>query len=433
MNPPQVLLIEDEAALGAALETALRRVGCAVVGASTGQAGLQRLSNQSFSAVVLDIGLPDMSGLQVLSRLRGSHPLLPVLVITAHGHLENAIAARTAGATEYLVKPLDLRHFQQTVRALLESAMHPTGTSHETAQPPIFVGGAPSLQRAFAAIARACAHDGPVLVSGPGGCGKSLTASIIHAQSTRRLASCTTLTCGSLEIATLHAALTTQPEQTLILDEISALAAPAQSALAELLADGNLPLRRIIATTSVNLRQAATEGHFREDLFYRLGVAEIPLPLLSERATDIPALAASLLAGRDSAAPEITASALLALQSYPWPGNVRELAHVLDYALAASRGVPILLSHLPPHISAVIASPPSAETLLQAALREWIESLATPALPSYETLSATLERQLLLLLLPRYDGKPTRLATALQLHRSTLRQKMIRLGLSGEE
>lgn len=430
---PTVLIIEDETALSAALETALRRVGCAVDSAASGKAGLQWLKSKSYAAVVLDIGLPDMSGLKVLKELREKNPHLPVLVITAHGHLDNAIAARTSGATEYLVKPLDLKHFQQTVRALLEHRSVAQGSpAPETKKPPLFVGGAASLQAAFAAIARACAGDGSVLITGPSGSGKSLAAKIIHAQSGRSNQPLETIAAVELTSESLSQVLASQPRSTLVLDEITNLSSAAQLALSGLLGNAAAsPVRRVIATTSQDLREFATAGKFRDDLYYLLSVSEVPLPPLRERSSDIPALAASLLARGDGPAPEISPSALAALQQYDWPGNVRELLHVLEYSASASRGRPILLSHLPPHVGQAMTGEQNADSALDKALQDWLtDVLTTDPEATYDFLLDHLERSLLDQLLPRYDQKPTRLATALKVHRTTLRQKMARLGIT---
>ena len=430
---PRVFIIEDEPALSAALETALRRIGCAVETVASGKAALQWLKTNTYAVVVLDIGLPDMSGLQVLKELRKRDAAVPVLVITAHGHLDNAIAASTAGATDYLVKPLDLRHFQQTVRALLEQeSPAKLAATNETTRSQIFVGGATTLQAAFAAIARACAGTGPVLISGPSGSGKSLAAKIIHEQCSRSGAALETISSAGLTNDALTELLKPSPTQgTVVLDEICQLPSAGQLHLVNLLGSG-AATRRVIATTSQDLREAATDGRFREDLYYLLSVGEVPLPALRDRSSDIPALAASLLARGGATAPEMTPSALAALQEYDWPGNVRELTHVLEYAATASQGRPILLSHLPPHVGGRLPCTAQPSSLDQA-LHDWLaETLAVAPDSTYEELLDQLERSLLGRLLPRYENKPTRLATALKLHRSTLRQKMQRLGLSEE-
>ena len=428
--PPRVLLIEDEPSLGAALEIALRRIGCVVVPATGGRAALDRLAAGSWDAVVLDIGLPDISGLEVLAALRRRHPALPVLVITAHGHLDNAIAARKAGATDYMVKPLDLTQFQQAVTALLEAvrAPQPRQAPHDSTPEaaPLFVGGAPCLQRAFAAIARACAGHSPVLVTGPSGSGKSLVAAIIHRRSPRAAAPCTTVEAAALaDPRDLADALAAHPDGTVVVEELPALAPPLQAALTDLLREPG-PRARFIATASADLREAIRRGAFREDLFYLLSPGEVPLPPLAERTSDIPALCAALAPSGPLGPPEFTASALAALKSWSWPGNVRELRGVLAWACDAARGAPVLRSHLPPHLAEATPRAPHAE--LDAALAAWLADPAVAAL-TWDSLTTALESRLLALLLPRFDDKPTRLAAALDIHRSTLRQKLARAAM----
>jgi DNA-binding NtrC family response regulator len=422
--PPRILLVEDEPSLAAALEIALRRSGYALDTAASGRAALDRLASQPWDAVVLDIGLPDLSGLDILAAIRRDLPNLPVLVITAHGHLDNAIAARKAGASDYMVKPLDLRQFQASVASLIESSrpLSPANSPSPRPASPLFVGGAPALQRAFAAIARACASHDPAIITGPSGSGKSLTAAIIHERSPRAAHPCTTVPASSItDAAALLASLDANPDGSLILDHLESLPTPAQDALASLLR--NRPKGpRLIATASSDLRDAIRLNRFREDLYYQFSPGEIPLPPLHERRSDIPALCAALAPPGPHGPPEFTSSALAALQSWPWPGNVTELRHVLAYATHAAAGSPILRSHLPTHIA---AAPPGSSTL-DHALTEWLADPAIAAL-SWDGLVAALESRLLAQLLPRFDHKPTRLASALGIHRSTLRQKLARM------
>jgi DNA-binding NtrC family response regulator len=436
MMIPRVLLIEDEAALSAALETALRRIGCAVESVATGRAGLERWEMQPFSLIVLDIGLPDQSGLNVLETIRQQDERTPVLVITAHGHLDNAIAARNLGATEYLVKPLDLRHFQETIRILLEHQSGPTRPSApETARAPLFVGGAASLQTAFAAIARACAVDTTVYISGPSGSGKSLAARLIHEQSARRSESLRFIHSGEWrETESAEHQLNAVATGTVVIEEIAQLSAAAQLQILEYLEASAVTSRaRFLATSSVNLREATAAGRFREDLFYLLSVAEVPLPPLRERLSDLPALAAALLARHEPHAAELTPSALQALQQYEWPGNVRELQYVLNYAATTARGQPILRSHLPAFIVSQASGNLSVEAMLKQSLEQWVETKSQQGEElTYDGLLQPIERALLEALLPRYAHKPSRMAVALKMHRTTLRQKLARLGMKDE-
>jgi transcriptional regulator of acetoin/glycerol metabolism len=176
----------------------------------------------------------------------------------------------------------------------------------------------------------------------------------------------------------------------------------------------------------------------REDLYYALSTLTVPLPPLRERTGDIPALGAYFTGLRGATPPLLTPAVLDALQAYPWPGNVRELRHVLDYAIAMSAGGPVFLSHLPSHVAAAASevlgtfSPGELESVIS----RWLdERLALPAgeRPGYDELLEHIEGLMLRHLLGRHENRPTRLAAALRIHRATLRQKLRRLGLQGEE
>lgn len=206
MSAPRVLIIEDESALAKALAAVCQRVGAEAQLCASGERGLKELRAGTFSLVILDIGLPDMSGLTVLETVNQRSPRPPVLIITAHGTLDNAVSARQLGAAAYLVKPLDLQELEQTVRHLLTSHA-PSGAAADTAaddaspleDTAALLGGAsPAMQRAFITIAHATATDSPVLITGPTGAGKTLAARFIHTNSRRRQGPFITLVCGAL-------------------------------------------------------------------------------------------------------------------------------------------------------------------------------------------------------------------------------------------
>src|SRR5690606_34112048 len=160
--------------------------------------------------VLLDIGLPDQSGMEVLAAIRENDPELPVLVITAHGNLHNAVEAKKHGATDYLVKPINLAVLEATMRAVLKArsaAKLAVATTSDTDRAPLLIGSSQAMQPAFTAIAHACASDVPILITGPTGIGKSLTARIVHLHSERHAAPFVTLSCASLPAELLEAEL----------------------------------------------------------------------------------------------------------------------------------------------------------------------------------------------------------------------------------
>ena len=434
--PARVLIIEDEYALAAALSTVVRRLGAEPVVAASGQGGMEKAARQSFDAVLLDIGLPDISGLKVLAALRNQATPPPVLIITAHGTLENALEARRLGAHDYFLKPLNLAEIQPSLRALLESAVvektagPEAGAEQESA---IMIGAAPGMQRCFAVVAQACATEVPVLLTGPHGSGKTLAAQVIHRNSLRGSSKALVVfrrdewTEEEGEAALVRA-LDQSRGQTLLVEEIGGLPLPLQALVARCLAEGG---RRILATSSANLPDLTTAGAFREDLYYQMAVLQVVLPPLAERSEDIPALAAYLL-GRAAPGRELVLSleALGCLKGHSWPGHVRELGAAMQHAAAVCPGGTVQPRHLPETL-ARLAVPDAAGAHLEAALNRalvnWLDQrLTVPEenMPEYDQLLAQVEARMLAELLTRFDDKPTRLAAAMNMNRATLRRKL---------
>ena len=452
-----LLIIEDEHALAAALAAVARRLGREAVLCSSGQRGLDELARGDFALAVLDIGLPDMSGLAVLEKMRARTPDLPALIITAHANLDNAVAAKKLGAAAYLVKPLDLHEVQETLRQLLSTAPPaPAPPRDALAQ---LVGSAPAMQRTFVEIAHACATDAPVLITGPTGTGKTLTARVIHANSARRDAPFVTLHCSALPETLLESELFGHEKNsftgagaaraghieraqggTLFLDEIADISPAIQAKLLRFVEEhaftrigGREDLRvdlRLITATNKNLRDEVRAGRFREDLYYRLHVLEIALPSLRERAGDVPALAASFLA---TLAPDrhaqLSSTAAELLQRHAWPGNVRELRNVLEHAIAVSNGGVILPQHLPREFRETADTPTGQP--LETALAEWLQQKLRAG-ASYREMHDELEALALRHLLAHFGGKPTILARETKMNRVTLRRKTRLLGENPE-
>ena len=454
-----VLIIEDEAALAGAIAILVRRLGHQATTAASATLGLQKLARQRPALVVLDIGLPDLNGLQALARIRAHDASIPVLIVTAHGNLQNAVEARKGGAAGYLVKPLDLAELERTMRVLLQSGDTVPAAATPEAPPdagaaPLLIGSSAAMQPAFTAIAHACAADAPVLITGPTGIGKSLTARVIHLHSARHQGPFVTLSCASLPETLLeselfghekgafsgaHAARTGHLDRaaggTLFLDEIGELPPAVQVKLLRFVEEktftrvgGREDLRvdlRIVAATNQDLTAAVAGKRFREDLLYRLRVLEVRLPPLAERRSDIPAIASYLLAGIARGRPlALTQDTAQALAAHDWPGNVRELRNVLERAAAMCQGQVILPTHLPRELQPSTATAtPASFPALDTALQAWLDDrLQKPT--DYAALLDELEGRLLGLLLPRFDHKPTHLARALNIHRATLRKRL---------
>lgn len=465
MSKPRVLIIEDESALAKALATVCSRLGADTTLCASGERGVQEFSAGGFAAVILDIGLPDMSGLRVFETINQIIPGTPVVIITAHGSLDNAVAARQLGASAYLVKPLDLPQLERTLQPFLSddaSAVSPAN-SRPVAQRPednsMMLGGAtPAMQSVFVAIAHATTSEAPVLVTGPTGTGKTLVARVIHANSRRRNGPFVTLLCGALPEQLLEAELFGYEKNaftgaaamrpghleraaggTLFLDEIGDIPPNVQAKLLRFVEEktfnrigGREDLRvdsRLITATNRRLHDDVKSGRFREDLYYRLNVLEIELPTLAQRKDDIPTLSAyfvgRLCSGRAvSLSPAVTHL----LAEYSWPGNVRELRNAIEHAVTVCPNPVIQPQHLPPTILQAHQLPVPPENDLERALRQWVAA-RVQAGTTYKQLYAELEATILKHLLTHFDEKPTVLARVLRMNRATLLKKRRELGL----
>jgi DNA-binding NtrC family response regulator len=448
-----VLIIEDEAALATALSRVCQRLGWHAELRASGNAGLRALASGNFDLAILDIGLPDLSGLEVLEKARARAPQLPVVIITAHGKLENAVAARKLGAAAYLVKPLDLREIERTLTQILATAAAPASADAPASSDAQLLGDSPAMQRVFLEIAHACTTDAPVLLSGPTGSGKTLAARSIHIHSARKNAPFVALHCGALQEQLLESelfghergaftgAVSARPGHierarggTLFLDEIGDISPTVQAKLLRFVEEraftrvgGREDIRvelRLITATNKNLRDEVKAGRFREDLFYRLHVLEIGMPPLRERTADLAVLAANFL--RTATRPLTLAPASLALlERHDWPGNLRELRNVLEYAAAVCTGPVILPAHLPRDIHERAASAPSHDARLATVLAEWLDARLLEK-ATYRDMHDAIESLVLRHLLKRFDGKPTLLARATKMNRVTLRKKFTR-------
>lgn len=412
MNPA-ILIIEDEYALAAALSTMVRRLDVTPVVAASGQGGIDKLTGQTYALVILDVGLPDMSGLKVLEKIQALPQPPPVMIITAHGTLDTALEARRLGAREYFLKPLNLTDMQRTIREVFAPV------KVEPRAETTMIGNSEPMQRAFAVIAQASGNDAPVLLQGPPGSGKSLTAQVIHRHSARAEHPLVVFRADEWAEdraeAALDEAIAKAGDGVLVLDEISAWSKPLQAALMNRLSAGKLKARLFSASS----QEVAT--NLREDLFYALAVLQVILPPLRERTVDIPALAASFLGER-----VLSAEALAALKAHTWSGNVRELKAAMEHAAAVCSGSTILPHHLP----ASIVQPDEAshlEETMKRSLAAWLDQKTTGSdemMPKYDDLLETVEASMLETLLKRFDGKPTRLASAMKMNRATLRRKL---------
>ena len=458
---PRILVVDDDAAVGWALQQALGQAGYTVVLAADAQAAQRQLKRQSADLVITDIRMPGMSGLELLGVLRIEHPNLPVVVSTAHGTMETAIEAVGKGAFDYLPKPLDLDRTLDVVRrALGEDSLAAAATPSMPEQDQTLIGSSPVMQEAYRRIAAAAATDLGVLISGASGTGKELVARSLHRHGKRREGPFIAVNCGALaehlveselfghEAGAFADARTRKIGRieaahggTLFLDEVAELPQSAQAKLLRFLDDqrfqrvgGDQELQvdvRVVAATNRDLPKLIASGAFREDLAYRLRAVTVVLPPLTDRLGDIPALVRSFLAriarrlGRQVA---ITDDAMSALQGHRWPGNVRELKHLVEEAAVLATGGIIGREH--------IDLPPGAdEDPGPGALRGSVATLALQMLKAHpgeahqKSLDA-IEEILFRTALAQTEGNQLRAAELLGINRITLKKRMDQLGIT---
>lgn len=372
----RVLVVDDEADIRELFDMTLARMGLACDCASSVAEARERLLSQRYGLCLTDMRLPDGSGLELVQLIGERYPELPVAVITAHGSMENAVAALKAGAFDYLSKPVSLMQ----LRTLVKSALAlPESRGGSKERMPELLGNSPPMVEVRALIAKVAKSEAPVYISGESGSGKELAARLIHRESVRRGKPFVAVNCGAIPENLMESeffgyrkgAFTgaeTEREGffqaadggTLFLDEVADLPLSMQVKLLRAIQEKRVrrigatseePVNvRIICATHKDLKRQVEAGRFRQDLLFRINVIEIPMPPLRECREDIPLLAESILdrlaQANHQPKPTLTPAALEALQRYAFPGNVRELENILERAMALHEGPAIDVADL---------------------------------------------------------------------------------------
>ncbi len=360
MTQPAVLIVEDDACLRDALLETLADGEHPVLSATNGPEALKILNAEDVGLVVSDLQMQPMSGRELLARIRDEHPATPAVLMTAYGTIEDAVEEMRRGAADYLVKPFDA----DVLRGVIARHLKPAANS---SQP---IAEDPAAKRLLGIARRVAATEVTVTLSGESGCGKEVFARYIHQQSQRAGGPFVAINCAAIPDNMLEAVLfgyekgaftgasTAHPgkfEQaaggTLLLDEISEMDLGLQAKLLRVLQEREveriggrhvIPLDvRVLATTNRNLKSFVADGHFREDLYYRLNVFPLHIPPLRERCADIVPLAQAILrknAEPGQRVPNLSRGAEEALRRHPWPGNVRELENTLQRSLILLQG-----------------------------------------------------------------------------------------------
>ena len=382
----RVLIVDDERSMQEFLEIFFRREGYDVVTASDVATATLCLESDDFDLVISDMQMPDGSGLDLLRFIRESDLDTVTIVITAFATTDSAIAAMKDGAYDYITKPFKVDEIRHVAEKALEKKLLATENQRLRSElrgqkrARTIVGSSPVMQRVYDFIAQVADTRINVLVSGASGTGKELVARAIHDQSDRAAQPFVAINCGAIPENLLESELfghvkgaftgavshkeglfETADNGSLFLDEIGELSTPLQVKLLRVLQEktirrvGGTSDRgvnvRVISASNRRLDEEVAAGRFREDLYYRLNVMEIPLPTLAERSEDIPLLVKHFV-DRFSAelgknVLPVDAQVLDKLMTYDYPGNVRELENIVERAVALSRGDVITLETLP--------------------------------------------------------------------------------------
>jgi len=386
MAQKAILVADDDASIRSLLRQLLQDEGYAVQEAATGSEVVQRVGEGAPDLVIMDVRMPELDGIEALSRVKASAPRTAVLIMTAFGSSNAAIRAMELGAFDYVTKPFELDKISHTVQRVFEyqdlAAENEVlrGEISSLVQTERIVGNSPPMQEVYKTVGKVAKSDATVLITGESGTGKELVAEALHYNSSRRAGSLVKVSCAALPETLLEAELfghekgsftgaMTQrrgrfelaDKGTIFLDEIGEMSLQTQTKLLRVLQDrkiervgSSIPIKvdiRVICATNKDLQKQVEQGKFRDDLFYRLNVINTHMPPLRERKEDIPALVEHFLAKhRYSATAQpatISEEALRRLMEYDWPGNVRELENVVERAVVLSRGQLITSRELP--------------------------------------------------------------------------------------
>lgn len=455
MRSNKILVVDDDESLRRVTQMQLEEAGYVVLTAANGDSALEIFVEEVPALVITDLKMPGISGLELLKKVREEHPQTTVLMITAFGSVQTAVAAMKAGAYDYLTKPIDYEELVLVVnramehQSLVEEVTHLRLTLDQKYGFESIIGHAQTLLHVLEMASRVAQKDTTVLIRGETGTGKELLARAIHQNSRRKNQPFVTINCGAIPKDLLESELFGHAKGsftgafspklgkveaadggTLFLDEIGELPLELQVKLLRLIQQGEVEKVgavaastvdvRIIAATHRNLQSLIEDGSFREDLFYRLAVIPLELPPLRDRADDIPELVQSLFvkARQKHGVPKLRLPPHLIpyFCGYRWPGNVRELENVIERLTVLAVGDEITLGDMPDFLT---RERPATEAL----------HLDLP--PQGISLEA-LEKELILKALKRFDGNQTKAAAFLDISRRTLIYRMEKHGIGRE-
>ncbi len=462
-RPVKVWIVDDDPSLRWVLEKALNQAGMQTESFERAELLLDALADAEPDVLITDIRMPGMDGLTLLDRLTSRHPILPVIVMTAHSDLDNAVSAYRGGAFEYLPKPFDLDEAVELVKkaARKNGASESVGGADDGI--PSMIGQAPAMQEVYRSIGRLARSSMTVLITGESGTGKELVARALHDNSPRAAKPFIALNTAAIASELLESELFGHErgsftgadarrigrfEQahggTLFLDEIGDMSPELQTRLLRVLAEseffrvgGQTSIKvdvRVIAATNQDLAKAVKEGRFREDLYHRLNVIRINTPPLRQRRVDIPLLLSHYLADAakeiEVPAKSLNSEAMELLQSFNWPGNVRQLVNATRRLTVTAPGGIISATDIPEDLGGTGASIGSQQEWTQP-LASWAEQQLSQdeSTPLLDTALPELERTLIRIALSRSQGRRQDAAKLLGWGRNTLTRKIRSLNI----
>jgi two-component system response regulator HydG len=457
-----VLVVDDDAGHLSMLRTVLTGWGYGVTGAGDGAEAVDLVQSRPFDAVLLDIRMAGMGGMEALSRIKEYNPAVPVLIMTAYSSVETAVSALKSGAYDYLTKPLDL----DVLRLTLERALDHLRLARENASlrqklgpgagGPEIIGKSAAIRELFSMIDMVAPTEATVLIAGESGTGKELVAKALHAASPRSAGPLVAVNCAALSETLLESELFghekgafTGAERrregrfmaankgSIFLDEIGEIAPAIQAKLLRVIQEreiqrvgGDRPIGvdvRILAATNRDLKKEVEAGRFREDLYYRLNVVALAVPPLRERVQDIPLLAQHFLARfaekNRKRIKGFTPAAMDQMLRCPWPGNVRELENAVERAVILSVGEYVSERELP------LTAPRDGAGLAGQALQAGSGSGSPLELAGLAGRPLDdVEREVILATLRDTSGNKSEAARMLGITRATLHKKLKKYG-----
>lgn len=446
----KLLIVDDERHIREGLKRALEADGYDVELASDGQEALEKLEINDIDLIITDLKMPRISGEELMKIAMEKYPYIPVIILTGHGTIENAVEAMKNGAYDFLTKPLNIDKLSLIVKRALENSSLKRQNRELLNQLKKkysfenIIGKSTAMKKVFETIELVAPSRANVLIYGESGTGKEMIADAIHHNSPRRDKPYVKVHCAAIPETLLESELFGHEKGaftgavsrkrgrfelahtgTIFLDEIGEISQQMQVKLLRVIQDrefvrvgGELPIKvdvRIISATNKNLKEEVERGNFREDLYYRLNVVSIFVPPLRERKDDIPLMVHKFIEEfakeNNKQIDGITNGALQALMAYHWPGNVRELRNVIESIVVLTKSKIITEQALPPYIF------------------EKEDEQQVLKLPAGVSLKEA-EKKLILFTLQNTGGNKTKASEILKIGRKTLHRKLAEYGIA---